>query len=450
MITLVDTGINGCELQIFEYIQSTGRDPSEIALIVLTHSHPDHIGAARAIQQATGCSIAANPGERAWIEDIDLQNRERPVPGFTMLVGGPVQVDHELIDGEIIEPDETRAGEMLVFHTPGHSKGSISLFLHKEGALFSGDAVPVAGDLPVYDDAVASAKSVKRLRETTGIQYLLSSWDEPREGTPHTNRWIWRLSTSRKSTIRYLPLPQMGLLILWNLPKKPPLFSGFPLRQSPLYWPELFMQTSRQETGRTCFGILKIKCLISFSVRSVFICPHISQPGIKVKIKLCYPLHLILRADGYSFTIVSRLVLDVPVVFLTIDKAEISLVFCPVRIICEIITGDCMRRVFERFHGTSRFRITIPVIINRESGFCQGAIPCCIHQYPVATDLHAAGKVVCNRKSFGKFSKIWRVVEVRIVPRKCDCRIHYAYIQFPEHLSEQVVLGTAGSFTLGE
>jgi glyoxylase-like metal-dependent hydrolase (beta-lactamase superfamily II) len=52
-------------MDIFDYIRSTGRDPSEIVLIILTHSHPDHIGAARAIKQLTGCSIAAHPAERA-------------------------------------------------------------------------------------------------------------------------------------------------------------------------------------------------------------------------------------------------------------------------------------------------------------------------------------------------------------------------------------------------
>jgi len=181
-ITLIDTGVAGCETQIFDYIQSTGRDPSEIALIVLTHSHPDHIGAARAIQQATGCSIAAHPAERAWIEDVELQNRERPVPGFATLVGGSVQLDFELVDGDSIETDETRTGEMQVVHTPGHSPGSISLFMHSEGALFSGDVIPVTGDLPVYDDAPSSVQSVKRLRGLTGIKILLSAWDEPRKG----------------------------------------------------------------------------------------------------------------------------------------------------------------------------------------------------------------------------------------------------------------------------
>lgn len=181
-ITLIDTGVAGCEKDIFEYVRSTGRDPSEIALIILTHAHPDHIGAARAIQRVTGCSIAAHPAERTWIEDVDLQNRERPVPGFCTLVGGPVTVDHELMDGDTIEPDDTRAVDMLVFHTPGHSKGSISLFLHNDGALFCGDAVPVAGEIPVYEDAVASVQSVKRLRGLNGIRVLLSSWDKPRNG----------------------------------------------------------------------------------------------------------------------------------------------------------------------------------------------------------------------------------------------------------------------------
>ena len=179
-VTLIDTGVAGSETQIFQAIRSAGRDPSEIALIILTHSHPDHIGAARAIREATGCSIAAHPAERAWIEDTELQNRERPVPGFATLVGGPVPVDHELVGGDGIEPDDTRAIDLQVLHTPGHSPGSIALWMQSEGTLISGDAIPVLGDLPIYDDAVASLRSVLRLRGIHGIRILLSAWDEPR------------------------------------------------------------------------------------------------------------------------------------------------------------------------------------------------------------------------------------------------------------------------------
>jgi glyoxylase-like metal-dependent hydrolase (beta-lactamase superfamily II) len=180
-ITLIDTGVAGCENAIFSAIRSAGRDPAEIALIILTHSHPDHIGAARTIRDVTGCSVAAHAAERGWIEDVELQNRERPVPGFQTLVKGPLQIDHELEDGDSIEPDDTRAVDLQVLHTPGHSRGSVSLWMQSEGALFSGDAIPVAGDLPVYDDAVSSARSLHRLRGIAGIRLLLSAWDEPRE-----------------------------------------------------------------------------------------------------------------------------------------------------------------------------------------------------------------------------------------------------------------------------
>jgi glyoxylase-like metal-dependent hydrolase (beta-lactamase superfamily II) len=179
-ITLIDTGVAGCEVRIFDTIRSSGRDPSEIGLIILTHSHPDHIGAAHTIQQATCCRIAAHPAERAWIEDVTLQNRERPVPGFETLVGGSVHVDDELGDGNIIGIEG--AGKMGVVHTPGHSPGSISLFLPGEGALFSGDAIPVPGEMPVYDDALASVRSVERLRDLPGIRILLPAWAETGKG----------------------------------------------------------------------------------------------------------------------------------------------------------------------------------------------------------------------------------------------------------------------------
>jgi glyoxylase-like metal-dependent hydrolase (beta-lactamase superfamily II) len=181
-LTLIDTGVAGCENALFDYIRLIGRDPGEISLIILTHSHPDHIGAAKAIREATGCSVMAHPAERAWIEDMNRQNRERPVPGFSILVGGSVQLDHELAEGDVVDTDGTEKYEVRVYHTPGHSAGSVSLLIQGEGALFCGDAVPVEGDIPVYDDAWQSVRSVKKIQAIRGIRVLLSAWDEPRMG----------------------------------------------------------------------------------------------------------------------------------------------------------------------------------------------------------------------------------------------------------------------------
>ena len=181
-LTLIDTGVAGCEKPIFEYIAAIGRDPAEISLIVQTHTHPDHIGATRAIQTETGCEVAVHAAEREWIENVAVQKRERPVPGFDLLVGGSAQADRILEDGDVISLGGDHRFDLIVFHTPGHSPGSVSLLLQSEGALFSGDAVPVPGDLPVYDDALASVRSLKRLSRIDGITTLLASWDEPRQG----------------------------------------------------------------------------------------------------------------------------------------------------------------------------------------------------------------------------------------------------------------------------
>jgi len=181
-ITLVDTGVAGCEREIFDYIRSTGRNPSEISLIIQTHAHPDHIGATQAVQKATGCTVAIHAAERQWIEDVSLQERERPVPGFSVLVGGPATVGRVLEDGDVLDLDGDHCLDLVVFHTPGHSPGSVSLLLKSEGVLLSGDAVPVPGDLPVYDDVLASVQSIKRLDTLDGVSVLLSSWDEPRVG----------------------------------------------------------------------------------------------------------------------------------------------------------------------------------------------------------------------------------------------------------------------------
>ncbi|OGU16418.1 MAG: MBL fold metallo-hydrolase [Geobacteraceae bacterium GWC2_53_11] len=178
-IILIDSGVRGCENAIFDYLQSLGRQSAEIAHLILTHAHPDHIGAARAVMEACACQVAAHGAERDWIEDVAIQERERPVPGFQTLVGGSVVVALELKDGDRIVSEEGVSLEVV--HTPGHSSGSISLWLEQEQAVFCGDAVPLPGDMPIFTDYEASVASLERLRALEA-EWLLSAWDEPRHG----------------------------------------------------------------------------------------------------------------------------------------------------------------------------------------------------------------------------------------------------------------------------
>lgn len=179
-IILVDSGVAGAEARIGDYLAATGRGPEEIRRLILTHSHPDHLGGAAAICRLSGCAVAAHPAEQAWIEDTELQATQRPVPGFRQLVGGPVPVDRQLADGEIIALDGLT---LEVVHTPGHSPGSLSLYLPADRVLISGDALPLPGDLPIFTDWSASVTSLERLQGIAGVETLLSSWKQPRRGS---------------------------------------------------------------------------------------------------------------------------------------------------------------------------------------------------------------------------------------------------------------------------
>ena len=121
---LIDSGVFGCGKQIMDYLDSIGRNIADIKGIFLTHAHPDHIGSAAWFQEHTGCRIYASEGEKRWIEDIDLQFKERPIPNFYQLAGKSSKVDVVVKDGDKIELENGIA--VSVIRTAGHSCDEVS------------------------------------------------------------------------------------------------------------------------------------------------------------------------------------------------------------------------------------------------------------------------------------------------------------------------------------
>ena len=176
-ITLIDTGVKGSEQEIFEYIRSQGRDVNEIETIILSHSHPDHIGSAAKIKELTRCKVIAHPLEKEWVEDLEAQNRQRPVPGFYNLVDTPVKID------EFVENDQRLKLQdditLKFIKSAGHSKGSLNILFMEDGILFTADSIPLKNDIPNYDNYRALMQSLEKIRTNDRYTVLLTSWTPP-------------------------------------------------------------------------------------------------------------------------------------------------------------------------------------------------------------------------------------------------------------------------------
>jgi hydroxyacylglutathione hydrolase len=173
-ITLIDSGVKGCEEKIIAYIEQNNRKISDIETIILSHSHPDHIGSANKIKELTNCEILAHERERGWIENIDLQNRERPVPGFYNLVDHPVKIDRMLEAGQELKVAKDVTLEII--HAPGHSKGSLNILFKEDRILFTADSIPLKNDIPNYDCYPDLINSLKTIRGNRLYSILLTSW----------------------------------------------------------------------------------------------------------------------------------------------------------------------------------------------------------------------------------------------------------------------------------
>jgi hydroxyacylglutathione hydrolase len=105
----------------------------EVAAILLTHTHFDHVGAVAPVARATGAGVWCPELEVPVLADI---MRYVPWEGF-----GPYEsydAEHTVAGGETLQ----LAGiEIEVMFTPGHSPGHVTYSIPAEQAIFSGDVL---------------------------------------------------------------------------------------------------------------------------------------------------------------------------------------------------------------------------------------------------------------------------------------------------------------------
>jgi glyoxylase-like metal-dependent hydrolase (beta-lactamase superfamily II) len=123
---LVDTGFSDADSDlIMDRLENAGRTHSDLKLCVLTHRHGDHVGGLKKLKRVLKFELMAHELDVAGVKKISGSDVDRVVKG-----------------GEFL-PD---CGGIRVLHTPGHTPGSISLYLPKARTLIAGDAILSAGE----------------------------------------------------------------------------------------------------------------------------------------------------------------------------------------------------------------------------------------------------------------------------------------------------------------
>lgn len=143
-VVVVDSGVEGSETDIEEALTDLGMGWYAVEHVIFTHKHPDHIGSASAILEATEAEAHAGEGDHVSIVG------PRPV--------SPVSDGQDIFGLRIIT-------------TPGHTPGHISVLDPVGGVLVAGDALVgrgdgggVAGPDAAYTQDMATAEeSVRKL-----------------------------------------------------------------------------------------------------------------------------------------------------------------------------------------------------------------------------------------------------------------------------------------------
>ncbi len=119
--------------EIDEVLAIVRKHNLQVKQIVVTHAHIDHVGGAMKLRAATGAPILLNQNDYALLKMLDMQ-----AAWIGMPAPGKVEIDRSITTGETVSAGTHTAS---IFHTPGHTEGSVCLYFPAEKKLIAGDTL---------------------------------------------------------------------------------------------------------------------------------------------------------------------------------------------------------------------------------------------------------------------------------------------------------------------
>jgi glyoxylase-like metal-dependent hydrolase (beta-lactamase superfamily II) len=173
-VTLVDSGWPDSAGLIAEALAVLGRRRLHVNRLVLTHFHEDHCGSAAEIADWSDVEVIAGADDASYVRGVEpgplpvLTDLERELhPDFDEPShGAACRVDRVVRDGDVLD----FAGGARVLSVPGHTPGSIALYLPAADAVLTGDAIAEFNGqviLGVFNtDRAAATRAVAKLAAT--------------------------------------------------------------------------------------------------------------------------------------------------------------------------------------------------------------------------------------------------------------------------------------------
>jgi hydroxyacylglutathione hydrolase len=104
-----------------------------VKAIIVTHAHIDHIGGAQKLKALTGAPVYMNFNDQGLYDHIDMQAQ-----WLGMRTPEKTSIDVNAQEGESVK---LGAADFQVLDTPGHTQGSISVWIPAENKLIAGDTL---------------------------------------------------------------------------------------------------------------------------------------------------------------------------------------------------------------------------------------------------------------------------------------------------------------------